>query len=376
MRVLFLTPSFYPAIYHGGPIFSGYHLCNTLAEKGVEVRVLTTDTNGPGQRLLVTEFPERAPAGYPIYYCRRLAAVSVSPGLLWRMIGMIRWADVVDLTAVYSFPIIPALFVSKLLDKPVVWSPKGALQRWQGSRRVWLKSIWDKVCRLVSPRRMILHVTSEKEGSDTQEKFPGFGVFVVPDSIEIPAEPRHIARDGTLRLLYLGRLDPIKGIENLLSACTLLNNGSAISWSLTLAGTGDVAYAELIRKRIEANGLSERVKMVGEVKGEPKQSLFECADLLVLPSHQESFGMVAAEALAAGLPVVVSQRTPWRRVEEMGCGMWVDNDHESLAAAIKKMNQMPLTEMGRRGRHWMIQEFAWDRTVEEMKGLYRKAIEL
>jgi glycosyltransferase involved in cell wall biosynthesis len=374
IRVLYLTPSFYPAIYHGGPIFAGYHLCNTLAKKGVDVRVLTTDTNGPGQRLEVSEFPIISEAGYPIYYCRRVMAVSVSPGLLFRMVGMIRWADVVDLNAVYSFPIIPALLICKLLGKAVVWSPNGALQRWHGSRRVKLKAVWDMVCRMVAPKRIALHVTSQKEGVDSKKRFPKLEVFTVPESVQVPEQSTHKNGNGTLRLLYLGRLDPIKGIENLVSACTLLNNGSRMSWSLTIAGTGEAGYAEDLRRLVQENGLNDSVSMVGQVKGKRKRELFEQSDLLVLPSHQESFGMVAAEALAAGLPVIASKWTPWNRLEEIGCGLWVDNDQQSLATAIKKMNQMPLQEMGQRGRQWMKQEFGWDGTAERMKDLYNKVL--
>lgn len=163
MKVLHVVPAFYPAVYHGGPICSLYSLCNALARQGVDLRVLTTDSAGPRKSVQVDAFPTMTPAGYPVYFCRRRFGVSVAPGLLAYMMRLIRWTDVIHLTAVYSFPTIPVLLSCKVLDKPVVWSPRGSLQRWEGSRRPTLKAVWERVCRVAAPRRLVLHVTSEEE---------------------------------------------------------------------------------------------------------------------------------------------------------------------------------------------------------------------
>ena len=374
MRVLYLVPSFYPAICHGGPIFSGYHLCNALSQKGIDLRVLTTDTNGPHQRLPVTEFPTRAAAGYPIYYSRRVLAVSVSPSLLWSMISMIRWADLVHLTAVYSFPTIPALIVCRLLNKPVVWSPRGSLQRWTGSRRRSLKYVWEKTCRLVAPRKIVLHVTSEMEAKESSARFPAIPSVIIPHGVEVPQDVEHVDSAGGFRILYLGRLDPKKGIENLLLALKNVNGHLATSWSLKVAGSGDIYYTKSIKELIERLGLGQRVEMLGEVAGEAKKKLFASADIVVVPSYTENFGLVVAEALSHAVPVIASIGTPWQRLDEVGCGLWVDSAPASLAKAVEKMSLMPLREAGSRGRQWMEAEFSWDRRALEMIGLYEKLI--
>ena len=376
MRLLYIVPSFYPALYHGGPVITGFHLCNALAEKGIDLRVLTTDTAGPEKNLDVSDFPTRMPAGYLVYYCRRLFSVSVSPGILWRMCSMIRWADAVHLIAVYSFPTIPALLLCKMLNKPVVWSPKGSFQRWRGSTKVSLKSLWNQVCRLVKPRRLIVHVTSLTEQAETIERFGGVDVVTVQNGVELPEQISRTPRTDTLRLLYLGRLDPIKGVENLLTACSTLNNGARTLWSLAIAGTGDSSYRDKLLRQVDELSLTQQVTMLGEVENAGKEALFGRSDLLVLPSHQESFGMVAAEALAHAVPVLVSSNTPWQRVEDIGCGMWVENDSPTLAASIKKMSQLPLEQMGQRGREWMINEFSWEHRAAEMLQLYQRAMSL
>jgi glycosyltransferase involved in cell wall biosynthesis len=114
--------------------------------------------------------------------------------------------------------------------------------------------------------------------------------------------------------------------------------------------------------------------MIGHVEGKAKEEFFRSADVLVMPSHTENFGLVAAEALAHGVPVIASRGTPWSRVEDVGCGLWVDNDPTSLGAAMKRISSMPLWEMGLRGREWMERDFSWDSLAEKMTDVYRNCL--
>jgi glycosyltransferase involved in cell wall biosynthesis len=186
--------------------------------------------------------------------------------------------------------------------------------------------------------------------------------------------------NGTIRLLYLGRLHPIKGIENLLGACTLLDDHS-IDWSLTIAGSGDASYTTRLLARLSELGLrvgeqpaSRHVVMRGEVSPSETQALFQSADIVVVPSYTENFGMVVAEALAHGVPVIASTGTPWRRLNEKGCGMCVSNDAQSLATAIEQMSRMPLNEMGLKGREWMQRECSWADRARTMMELYKTLV--
>jgi glycosyltransferase involved in cell wall biosynthesis len=110
------------------------------------------------------------------------------------------------------------------------------------------------------------------------------------------------------------------------------------------------------------------------VRGQAKADLFAASDLAVFPSHTENFAMVVAEALAHGIPVIASKGTPWSGVEAHGCGLWVENDPATLAAAIARIRCMPLGEMGERGRRWMEEEFAWETVAREMLRLYGKLL--
>jgi len=373
MNILHVTPAFHPAYVYGGPIESVYQLCRHLVQEGCKVSVLTTDANGRSSVLDVPKDREVEFANdFCVRYCCRVMGHMVSVALLRAMPSYLRKADVVHLTAVYSFPTLPTLLACRVFNKPIVWSPRGSLQQWERSRRTTMKAVWGKVCLAIAPKRLVLHATSDQEVQSSLQRFPGVHVTLIPNGVQVPDKTTHTDGRGMLRLIYLGRIHPVKGIENLLQSCEILNCQFGDRWSLVIAGAGDPPYMETVRTLIARLRLQQQVRMLGEVVGDAKERLFEHADMLIAPSFTENFGIVIAEALAHGVPVVASTGTPWRRLEEMGCGLWVNNNPENLAKAIERMSRMPLSEMGGRGRDWMKKEFSWDRTAHEMMLCYKR----
>jgi glycosyltransferase involved in cell wall biosynthesis len=374
LKVLHVSPSFFPAGHYGGPIYSGYRLCNSevrLAD--VELRVLTTDSDGP-KRISVHETPTPLPEGYDVFYCRRWLRPDIAPRMFLKLSSLIRWADVVHLTSVYSASTIPTLMFCRLYRKPVVWSTRGALQRWEGSTRKIIKGIWERLCNsLCGSERVVLHVTSEEEKLESAQRIPKVQAVVIPNGIELPelGEIQEQRKGDELRILYLGRLHPIKGIENLLRALPELKTNAHLS----ICGEGDAAYEIQLRSLAHDLGLNGRVKFHGRVEGQAKEQQFREADLCVVPSFKENFCIVVAEALAREVPVVASRGTPWQRLEEMGCGLWVDNSSEALSKAIDSAASLSLKEMGQRGRVWMGEEYSWQTIAERMVGLYGSLIE-
>ena len=368
-----MTPSYFPATYWGGPIHSTYALCNELAAtQAVELRVLTTDSDGPSRsnRIVVDEVPTNSSHGYEIYYCPRVLGHSLAPGLLRRLPALIRGADVVHLTAVYSSPTIPTLAICKALNKPVVWSPRGALQRWQASSRPRVKRAWENICNsLCDQARVAIHATSEKELNASVLRLKRVSAVVIPNGVEKAAKAKGRSKEKgkSLQLLYLGRLNRIKGIENLLMAVQKVD----FSVRLSIYGDSSNGYSGDLRALTERLGIGQRVKFHGHVTGEEKARCFAESDVFIMPSFSESFGMATAEALSHGIPVIVSKGAPWSEVEKIGCGLWVENDPTSLAEAIERIRQMPLDEMGTRGREWMSREFSWDVIAEKMLEVYQ-----
>ncbi len=370
MKILHVSPYFKPARAYGGRTESLYRLCLNLARLGCEVRVLATNGDGPGKVLAVeTGSRVAVAAGFEVTYLGRLARHAVAPGLLLRLPFEIHHADLIHLTGVYSFPTIPTLLACKLLRKPLMWSPRGDLMRWKGSRGRIAKRVWELACRVAAPRTTMLHLASDEELPASLNRLPKFATTVIPDAVRLPANIKHSASDGSLRLGYLGRLHAKKGLDNLLDASRILKT-QGFTFSLVIAGAGRPRYTRRLARRIAKLGLHDAVRMIGDVHGAAKREFFESIDLLVMPSHGESSATAVAESLACAIPVIASQGTPWSRLVEHGCGLWIDNAPESLADAIVQMRSMPLEEMGQRGREWMAAEFSWDATAREVCNTY------
>jgi glycosyltransferase involved in cell wall biosynthesis len=377
IRVLHVIPAFYPNMHYGGPITSTHNLCNGLAEfNGLDLKVLTTDSAGPirGDNRKNEGIVTKYPAGYDVFMYPRIAGATVSFGLLRSLFSMIQWSDVVHLTGVYSFPTIPTLVLSYATRTPLVWSPRGALSRWIGSRRRKIKGVWDHISRrFIIPDHTLLHFTTTLEAETATSTFSKLPYCIIPNGIIIPSlkSTRQWLPGGHLRMLFIGRYHPIKGIERLLEAMKLL---SCLA-SVRLFGDGDRNYIEELRKLIISYDLHNRVELNGFLNDDRKEEVFQSSDLLVLPSHSENFGMVVAEALAHGVPVLVSNKTPWREIESRGCGRYVDNDPTSLARAIEDLYVANLSYMGQRGREWMETVFSVKTVAHEFYDVYQNLIE-
>src|SRR5215831_5870723 len=214
MRLLFISPSFYPATFYGGPIFVNRTLCEVLSERdGVDLKVLTTDADGPHRRLNLQSSEGHRKHEYAINYCRRHLQPDISFALLARLPAMIRRADVVHLNAVYSFTTLPTLMLCRTMKKPLVWSTLGALQRWAGATHARAKRTFERACNaLCDGQRMVMHVASSEEENESRLRITNVRGVIIRYGTSIPVmTDRQKTRGPALRLLYIGRLHPIKG---------------------------------------------------------------------------------------------------------------------------------------------------------------------
>ena len=207
----------------------------------------------------------------------------------------------------------------------------------------------------------------------TRDRMPTLSISTIPNGVELPAlcGKRDWMPKSILRLLYLGRLDPIKGIENLIRAIAV-NQSEVLT--LRICGTGEASYVEYLRGLAHNLGLQDRITFVGAVESDRKYLEFQSADACIVPSYSESFGMVVAESLAHGVPVVASCATPWSELQRRRCGLWVNNSPRSLANAISQLRHRNLAEMGSRGRAWMSDSFDWRSVAAQMAALYRRLV--
>lgn len=117
----------------------------------------------------------------------------------------------------------------------------------------------------------------------------------------------------------------------------------------------------------------KRITFIGEVHGNEKQQLYRDADLFVLPTHAENFGLVIAEALAQETPVITTRNAPWSGLEDQRCGWWIDLQQDRLTSALREaLNMAPqdLSAMGKRGRMWICREFSMEKVASQMREVY------
>lgn len=254
----------------------------------------------------------------------------------------------------------------------LVCSPHGTLTRWALNHSKYKKRALWPLQRQVLARANLIHVTSESELLDVRRMGFSNPVAIIPIGIDFPQLIESGCSEQRRTLLFLSRIHQKKGIDRLLHAWSQLESQFP-SWRLVIAGKGDEGYVRSMRD-LAATLTVKRVEFVGPKYGSEKEQLYRTADLFVLPTHSENFGIVVAEALANGCPVVVSRGAPWEGVHANGCGWWIENSVEVLRNALAcamSMERIDLHRMGMAGRDWMLREFSWMSMVDKMVGSYR-----
>ena len=178
----------------------------------------------------------------------------------------------------------------------------------------------------------------------------------------------------TKTALFLGRIHQKKGLLMLVEAWARVRPQG---WRLVVAGPDEAAHKIKVEKAVEEAGLSHVVSFTGPIQGRAKESLMFDASLLVLPTHSENFGMVVAEALAHGLPVLTTTGAPWSGLPKVGCGWWVDVSVDGIAEGLRQATRLEaksLREMGLRGRKWVETEFSWSSVANQFIASYESLL--
>jgi glycosyltransferase involved in cell wall biosynthesis len=315
--------------------------------------------------------------------------VEVSRSRLWFTVA---GDQIVDRSGLHSVDIVQghglwcgasraAATLARQLDRPLVVSPHGMLEPWARRHHRQRKQVaWATAERAAVGRADLLQAMSEREVDSLRAAGLFQPALVHPVGVEIHAQQH--ARDadvagdaneeqGVKTCLFLSRLHPIKGLALLLQAWGQLRPAG---WRLVIAGPDQQGHAAAMEGLARSLGIAERVTFVGSVHGHAKWKLLAGADLFVLPSHSENFGVVIAEALAAGVPVITTTGTPWSMLPSYGAGWWVPADAASLADALRAATRLPtaaLLEMGTRGRELARERFEWPVIAATIRDAYR-----
>lgn len=373
MRILHVTPSYAPAYRFGGPVRSLEGLVPALMSLGVEVRVVTTDVAGPGRLDVPRGWVERG--GAAVRYFSSWTDRDFAPSMLGALGTEVAWADVVHVTGVFCSTSLFGVLAARRSNRPVVLSPRGALEAGSLAQRATRKRIALALARPALDAVTLFHATSDKEQASIERLVGSDRARVVPNGVHLPVV-RAVTRSGPAVVAALGRIHPSKGYLELVRAVALLRE-RGLDVHLRIAGPEqDPVYMRALRDEAQRRGIAPFVALVGALDGKFKEAFLAEARLLVMPSHDtENFGNAVVEALASGRPVVASTHTPWASLESHDCGRHVPNTPEALAEAITPyVTDADLAEAaGRRGRAFVEREFAWPRVARRMLGLYEEA---
>ncbi|MFM7471843.1 MAG: glycosyltransferase [Nodosilinea sp.] len=256
---------------------------------------------------------------------------------------------------------------------PRIVTPHGMLQPWAMHHRRWKKYLAWRLWQyqdLLAAR--VIHATSPEEAKALKQLFPDKPIALIPFGISLanlpPLKTPKTTSKG--RVLFLSRLHPVKGLKYLVEAWHSLQPDD---WELIIAGPDEAGHQAEIEQLIDQLGITSSIRFVGAVSGNQKWQLYQSADLFVLPSLTESFGLVVVEALANGLPVITTQGTPWSQLETEGCGWWIDGGVAALVDALRQATTLTQAEriaMGQRGRQLVEEQYTWERSAEQMLSVY------
>lgn len=345
MRVLHVIANIAPR--YGGPSQAAQDICRTLAARGHEVELFTTNQDGEAVLPVQLRVP-LATAGYHTTFFESSGppAYSISLGLGKALVRRMADFDVVHIHSLYLFHTVVAATIARCRHVPYIIRPHGTLDRYQRNRHRWRKMLYSAaVERRNLDGAAAIHYTSEQErleAAETGIRAPG---CVVPLGIDVdlyvqPTEDRDlppaIPRNVPL-VTFMGRLAAKKGVDILIAAFgRVVHRGGKAH--LVMAGPDGDGLQTQLERQVSGLGLADHVTFTGMLTGAPKLALLQRSRLFVLPSQDENFGIAVAEALAAGVPVVVSRGVAIHPdIDAARAGLVVDRTIEAVADAIDRL---------------------------------------
>ncbi len=343
---------------YGGPAYSVARLAVALADLGVEVGLWTPDDSVKPSSLIP-----------PGSHVRRLS------GSIESAIGELGTPDVIHDNGMWLPHNHRVAGVARRYGVPRIVSTRGMLEPWAMSHKRLKKMFaWPLYQKRDLARAALLHATTSRESANIDRYSLGVPVRVIPNGIDIPPVNHPRPRTDTMRTaLFLGRIYPVKGLPMLVDAWSKVRPEG---WRLVIAGPDEAGHLAEVQAAVDRANLQHVVSFPGQLEGDSKNDAISNADLVVLPTFSESFGMVIAEALSHGVPVLTTTAAPWSVLEEKDCGWRVPPEVDSLTKALAEATSSSgekLRDMGQRGRAIVTEQYRWPHIAREFVSAYESA---
>jgi glycosyltransferase involved in cell wall biosynthesis len=386
MRILQIVPSFSPV--YGGPSQMVKGLSQALATEGIEVTIITTNSNGDtGQAPL--DVPVGKPIwqdGYEIIYfpCFPFRRYKFSVDLLRWLATHTQDYHLAHIHALFSPVTTAAATIARRNKLPYILRPLGTLDPADLQKKKQLKQIygllWEKP-NLAGAAA--IHFTSEEEAKISARFGTTTKDLVIPLGVDLPANlpplgttRKQLGIDSNTKLiLFMSRIDRKKGLDLLLPALESLQT-EGLNFHFVLAGGNpqDSDYEAEIKTKIANSSLKQLTTITGFVQGDLKLGLLIDADLFVLPSYYENFGIAVAEAMAVGTPVVISNGVQiWQDIEAMAAGWVTPCDVAQLTNSLREaiVSDAERKQRGENARQLAKQQYSWSAIALQMIQVYQ-----
>lgn len=355
MKILHISPSYYPAFQYGGPIKLDYLLNKFLVKKGISVDVFTTNAGLENDmEILLDQWTNVSGTNVKYFsYCLR-DNYNFSHSMLLNLIKEISKYNLVHISYVWNFPVLAGALVSKINKIPYMISPHGTLCR----EAIELKSKHLKKLYFTLLGRVYIdwangiHFTSEDEmRNSTSYLNIKSKPYIVPNGIDLSEyenlpgknqfKVKYPILSGKRYILFLGRVNKKKGLDILVNAFKLLAKGFEDLF-LVVVGPDNDGYKAELENMIDKKGLKNKVLFTGMLLGDDKLAAYTGAEVFVLPSYSENFGMTVVEAMACNVPILISDKVGiYDDVEKYNAGIVTSTTTDSLYSGLKKLLENP-----------------------------------
>ena len=346
----------------GGPSRSVPMLVKGLAELGVDVTLMTIRSKnmnihsleGTTAKLKVLE---------PSFSRKEIAKYLADERF-----------ELIQIQSVWEMLYHKVILEARKLNIPYIVTPRGMLEPWSLSQKKWKKKLaWWLYQRNDVQKSACVFTTAKMEAEHVSNLGITTCKAVIPNGIETDAYPCKTSVEGVKKqVLFLSRVHVKKGIELLFEAWKRLHS-DYVDWQLLVIGNGEAEYIHSLENRVESLGLKDSIKILPPVFGEAKIKVYQESALFCLPSFSENFGMVIAEAMSCGTPVITTTNCPWEILNETDTGWCVDLSVDNLERALREAMEMDanaLYDMGQRASKLIYDNFDYRSVTRKTLSLY------
>jgi glycosyltransferase involved in cell wall biosynthesis len=387
MKILQVVPSL--AAGFGGPSTAVWELCRELTKQGEEITIFTTDADTAGRSKPGLAMPivlERMKVFY--FALQGMSNYKFSFPLAQALKEQASLFDIIHIHALFQFSTSVAAYYCRRYKRPYIITPHGHLDPFNFRKKSWVKYAYLSLFEAANLKNAsAIHFTCEAERRSAINLGFNPPSAVIPlginpeDFYQLPEYGNFRSKHPLLKdkkiILFLSRIHPKKGLDRLAAAFgELIKEREDIY--LVIAGPDSDNYSNKVKGWLAKKSALSRVIFTGMLFGQDKLALFRDSDIFVLPSYSENFSLATVEAMACGLPVVVSDKVNIAsEISEAGAGLVVGTDQEQLVAALRRLlGEVQLRqELASKAKELVKQRFTWEVNTRALVKLYKSIIQ-